>query len=141
MIEGPPGLDERCRDQIIKAEDGGVGLAQLSKYSIQMWQMKVNYQGVTTWLLRNNAILGISPRVKIKKTRLIGYDEDTEAIVLHMRGGVYMVQLKSMQCKKLDGVTNYASCRYYPFKSFRPPGDCSSLGLILYVYDLVTSYT
>ncbi|XBI23430.1 hypothetical protein VPH35_048682 [Triticum aestivum] len=140
MIEGP-GLNEPHKHRIIKAEDGHVGLFVLTEYSIQMWQMKVNYQGVTTWLLRNAAIHGISPRVKIKKTRLLGYDEDTEAIVLNMRGGVYMVELKSMQCKKLHEVTNYASCRYYPFKSFRPPGDCSSLGLILYVYDLVTSYT
>ncbi|XP_044352624.1 uncharacterized protein [Triticum aestivum] len=121
MIEGP-GLNEPHKHRIIKAEDGHVGLFVLTEYSIQMWHMKVNYQGVTTWLLRNAAILGISPQVKINKTRLIGYDEDTEAIVLHMRGGVYMVQLKSMQCKKLDGVTNYASCRYYPSKSFRPPG-------------------
>ncbi|XP_020153171.1 uncharacterized protein [Aegilops tauschii subsp. strangulata] len=61
MIEGP-GLNEPHKHRIIKAEDGHVGLFVLTEYSIQMWHMKVNYQGVTTWLLRNAAILGISPQ-------------------------------------------------------------------------------
>ncbi|XBI14687.1 hypothetical protein VPH35_057235 [Triticum aestivum] len=128
MIEGPQGLnDEPHKHRIIKAEDCDVGLFVLSENSIQLWQMKVNYQGITTWLLRNDAILEISPQIKRNKGRLLGYDEDIEAIFLHIHGGVYMVQLKSMQCKKLDESSHYTNYRYYPFKSFHAPGDCSSL--------------
>nr|XP_020153170.3 uncharacterized protein LOC109738488 [Aegilops tauschii subsp. strangulata] len=125
MIEGPPGLDERCRDQIVKAEDGGVGLAQLSKYSIQMWQMKVNCEGVPMWLFWKivdmHNILGISPHVKRNRGRLLGYDEDSNVIFLYMHGSVYMVKLKSMQFNKLyEGAYHI---NYHPFKSFCAPGE------------------
>ncbi|XBI14689.1 hypothetical protein VPH35_057237 [Triticum aestivum] len=125
VIKGPPGFNEPCcSHQIIKLGYGDVGLAVLSKARMQIWQRKANHHGVATWLpwktVDMHIILGISPLLKRNRQWLRGYDEDTDAIYLYMHGSVYMVQLKSMQYKKLyecGYLTNY-----HPFKSFGVPG-------------------
>jgi hypothetical protein len=53
---------------------------------------------------------------------LLGYDEDSDIIFLSVNGNVYMVQLKSMQSRKLyEGIEN--TYGYHPFKSFYTPGN------------------
>ncbi|XBI14688.1 hypothetical protein VPH35_057236 [Triticum aestivum] len=131
MIKGPSGINKLHRFHIIiKTEDGGVDLAVLSAPRIRIWQRKVNCEGVSTWLLQKtigmNKILRISPRIKRNMGRLLGYDEDTDEICF-----VYMVQLKSMQYRKLYKTNYYTN--YYPFKSFYVPGDLSSLLLIVHI--------
>ncbi|VAH70855.1 hypothetical protein VPH35_048681 [Triticum aestivum] len=133
MIKGPSGINKLHRFHIIiKTEDGGVGLAVLSTPRIRIWQRKVNCEGASTWLLQKtigmNKILRISPRIKRNMGRLMGYDEDTDEICLHIYGSVYMVQLKSMQYRKLYKTNYYTN--YYPFKSFyvsAPTAGCGGL--------------
>ena len=51
-------------------------------------------------------------------------------ILLYVKGSVYVVQLKSMQSRKLCEASN--TCSYYhSFRCFYVPGDYSSLVLIL----------
>ena len=105
---------------------GTVGLAVLSSHTLQLWLRKVNHRGVANWLSRKTVALGnllnIPPRTRRKREwlGLVGYDEDNDVILLGMSGGVYMVQLKSMQTKKLNVTRSPNYC--YPFTSFFPPG-------------------
>ncbi|CAM0878695.1 unnamed protein product [Alopecurus aequalis] len=59
---------------------------------------------------------------------LLGYDEVTDVVFLSVDHRVYMVQLKSMQSRKLHE-TRYTADRYYPFTSFYVPGIAIAGGL------------
>ena len=138
VIKGPPGIKDSGNFQIIQAEDGTVGIAMLSRryHDIQMWQRKVNSHGVGTWVMWKTIgthnipelrppIEGEEPWVKF----ILGYDEDTDGIILYVKHDVYMVQLKSMQSRKLWEPHHATLCN--SFNSFYMPGDCSSLVLTL----------
>ncbi|KAF7026897.1 hypothetical protein CFC21_099401 [Triticum aestivum] len=55
------------------------------------------------------------------------YTEDSDDIILYVGPNVYIIQLKSMQSKKLCGTRHVSG--HHSFKSFCMPGDCSSLVL------------
>ncbi|KAM3293748.1 hypothetical protein ACQJBY_036961 [Aegilops geniculata] len=136
MIKGPPGMNNTGNFQIIQAEDGAVGLTMLSCHNLQMWQRKVNCQGVCMWLLQKTVslhkLLKIPPRgnKRIKwQDKFLGYEEDNDVIFLYRYDSVYMVQLKSMQSRKFNGTRSreYREC-CYPFTGFFPPGTTISSG-------------
>uniref|UniRef100_M8CPV7 F-box protein AT5G49610-like beta-propeller domain-containing protein n=1 Tax=Aegilops tauschii TaxID=37682 RepID=M8CPV7_AEGTA len=136
VIKGPRCINNFVDFQIIRVEDDDVGLAVFSCRNLQVWQRKVDCQGVAIWLLQKNValhdIIELSPQTrKWREVRgkFVGYDEDTDEIFLSMHYNVYMVQLKSMQSKTLKGVSS--ASYFYPFTSFYPPGDCPSLLFIL----------
>ncbi|KAF7013767.1 unnamed protein product [Triticum aestivum] len=110
VIETPPGMNVPRNHQIVQAEDGTLGLAILSHHyhNIQMWQRKVNCQGVATWVpwktTEMHDILGLSPPTEVVKRGvelILGYDQDANEMLLYLDGTVYIVQLKSMQSRKL----------------------------------------
>ncbi|XP_047085523.1 uncharacterized protein LOC124696908 [Lolium rigidum] len=118
VIKGPPCLNFSLRHQIIRAEDDALGLAIFSHCRFEVWQRMVNCHGGTTWLLHNafetHTLLGLPPRIRGMK--ILGYDEDKDAIFLFVDANVYMVQLLSMQFRRL-----YESCypiNCHPFASF-----------------------
>ncbi|XBI61157.1 hypothetical protein VPH35_041991 [Triticum aestivum] len=112
VIKGPRGMHASGYFQIIQAEDCTVGLAVLSYHTLQLWQRKVNQRGIAKWLSRKTValdnLLNIPPRT--------GRNSEW----LELVGGVYMVQLKSMQTKKLNVTCSPNYC--YPLTSFFPPG-------------------
>jgi hypothetical protein len=128
--------------RIVEAEDGAVGLAILSYPRFRIWQRNANLHGVATWeiwkTIDMNNIPGI-PR-NVANYVLLGYCEDTDAFFISLERNVYMVQLKSMQSRRIHG-TQHTNC-YHPFASFYAPGDCSCSSLIsVYVYVVgVTKY-
>uniref|UniRef100_A0A453DXF2 F-box domain-containing protein n=1 Tax=Aegilops tauschii subsp. strangulata TaxID=200361 RepID=A0A453DXF2_AEGTS len=138
VIEGPPLTNNFDMDNIwiIQAGDGVVGLAVLSYPFFQIWQREVNFHGVAAWVLQKtieiHSILGLPPQIGrgagAKKTT-VGYSEDADVVFILVGDSLYMVQLKSMQCKRLCE-TNNSVC-YYPLTSFYVPGDSSSMGIIL----------
>ncbi|CAM0884006.1 unnamed protein product [Alopecurus aequalis] len=127
VISGAPTTNDTLyvKRQIIQAEDGNVGYAILSYPRFQTWQRNVNSHGVATWVpwktIVTDSILGLPPRVEGEmggKEIIQGYEEDTDVMFLRVNGSVYMVQLKSMQSKKLNGSLNG---HYHPFRSFYTP--------------------
>ncbi|KAF7026883.1 hypothetical protein CFC21_038970 [Triticum aestivum] len=127
LISAPPTINESRHffdmREVIQIMDGAVGIAILSHYyhNIQMWQRKT---------IDMHNIDGIPPGVEGVRPGLLfrlRYAEDTDEIFLYVGHNVYMVQLKSMQSKKLCE----SSCvsAHHSFKSFCMPGDCSSLVL------------
>jgi hypothetical protein len=131
VIKGPPELNGSLVHQIIQTEDGAVGLAVFSQDRFKMWERKANRHGGATWLLQKtvemHTILGRPSPIK-RSVAVLGYDEDNGVIFLHVGCTVYMVELMSMQSKKL--YKSHHSNRCYPFTSFYAQGDCSSLLLI-----------
>ncbi|KQK02662.1 uncharacterized protein LOC112271167 isoform X1 [Brachypodium distachyon] len=130
VITGPPMTDDFCHGsiQIIKAEDGVVGLASFSYPSIQIWQRKVNCNGVATWLVCKTVdlhnIIGLPPQLDERDSgmeTILGYAEDTNDILIYVHSSVYTVQLKSMQPKKLHETHHVMD--YHPFTSFYTPGE------------------
>uniref|UniRef100_A0A0D9XHN2 F-box domain-containing protein n=1 Tax=Leersia perrieri TaxID=77586 RepID=A0A0D9XHN2_9ORYZ len=92
--------------QILKTEDGGLGLATISRDSLQLWERKVCSQGgVAEWVLQKthelNMVLDLGSRVKIGHSVRLGYDEDTKVMLLWVDFSVFMLQLDSLQSKKL----------------------------------------
>ncbi|XBI23436.1 hypothetical protein VPH35_048687 [Triticum aestivum] len=123
LIKGPRRMNDFgiCQCQIIQIDDSIVGVAILSYHDIQVWWREVNSEGVSIWLSQRTValhnILNTLPQISetIPWNKLMGYDEDTNAIFLYMHDSAYMIQLKSMHSSKLD--VRY-SREYYPFRSF-----------------------
>jgi hypothetical protein len=137
VTKGPPITNDIIlyeNRQIIRAEGGVVGFSILSYPHFQMWQRNINGHGVATWVswktIDMHTILTLPSQIEEQQAKLVGYDEDTDDVFIHVNDSVYMVQLKSMQSKILHGRLNYIF-HYFPFRSFYTPGDYSSLFLIL----------
>ncbi|KAF7105440.1 hypothetical protein CFC21_106253 [Triticum aestivum] len=139
VLEGPSGMYRCHNHQIIQADDETVGLEMLSDndQKIQMWERKVNCHGVASWVqwktIEMHKILGLPRQVEGEKASLEfirGYVEDTDMIFLYVKGSVYVVQLKSMQSRKLFEVSN-TRIYCHSFRCFYAPGDYSSLVLVL----------
>ncbi|XP_044352838.1 uncharacterized protein [Triticum aestivum] len=126
VIRGPLVTNDFSHDSpwIIHAEDGALGFAVLSYHHLQLWQRNTNCHGAATWVLRNTidmrAILGLPPQIEVMKKGILGCVEDADEILLWVGRSVYMVQLKSMQSRKLCEISHFTYC--HSFKSFYPPG-------------------
>jgi len=126
MTSEPPitdGIDLGNR-QILQVEDGVVGFAILPYPRLQMWQLNVNAHGGPTWVpwmtVEMHRIPGLPPRIEQEESAcMLGYDEDTDSLFLHVRRNVYGVQLKLMQSRKLYEKNNVF--HFSPFKSFYTP--------------------
>jgi hypothetical protein len=119
---------------IIQGEDDALGFAIFSwpRFQTWQWQRDSNGHAVATWVpwktIEMHTIAGLPSQVDRKWAKLLGYDNDNDVLFLNVHGGTYMIQLKSMQSKKLN---NFYGTHCYLFKSFYAPGDFSSLVLIL----------
>ncbi|CAM0874436.1 unnamed protein product [Alopecurus aequalis] len=124
VIKGPPDLNVSLVHQIIQTEEGAVGLVIFSQGRFKMWEKKVNCHGGATWLLQKtveiHSILGLPAQIK-RPVAIQGYDEDNGVIFLYVDYNVYMVQLMSMQSRKLYESRYADSC--HPFTSFYAPGE------------------
>ncbi|KAM3346599.1 hypothetical protein ACQJBY_020899 [Aegilops geniculata] len=126
LIKGPPGLNYSTTHQIIKAEDGALGLAILSHGRFEMWQRKVSCHGATWFLQKTveiHTILGLPPQLEgsMRGVEILGYDEDNGVMFLFLDTNVYMLQVMSMQSRKLHQ-SRYAN-KCHPFTSFYGPGE------------------
>ncbi|XP_047056512.1 uncharacterized protein LOC124662754 [Lolium rigidum] len=109
--------------QIIQAEDGTVGFAALCDFHyrrcLEIWDRKIDSYGFPTGVLRQTVelqkILGLESRID-GKSYILHYMEDVQAILLQVQSSVYMIQLESLQPKKLFESTD--NCIYRPFTSF-----------------------
>ncbi|CAM0879187.1 unnamed protein product [Alopecurus aequalis] len=126
VIKGPPRLNASLTHQIIEADNGDVGLAMLSHGRFEMWQRKINCHGSAKWLLKKtlemHTVLGLRPHVdgSMRGMVILGYDEDKGGIFVYLGTNVYMVQLMSMQSRKL--YERNCAHNFHPFSSFYAPG-------------------
>ncbi|XP_047073165.1 uncharacterized protein LOC124682550 [Lolium rigidum] len=126
VITGPPvANDILCQNhRIIPAEDGALGFAVLSFPCFQMWRRNANDHGVATWVpwktIEMHTILGLPSQIDAGWKCLMGYDEDNDVVSLLVGYSIFMVQLKSMQSRKLHE-TKFIT-QWHPFTSFYTPG-------------------
>jgi hypothetical protein len=94
--------------QLLRTDEGsGLGLAVMSKLSIQLWKRKSNCNAVVGWVPMQKPIQleDIFPRKMPQDDKwvlLAGYDEVTNVILLSTRIGKFMLQLESMQITKIS---------------------------------------
>ncbi|VAI34438.1 unnamed protein product [Triticum turgidum subsp. durum] len=135
----------RPRLRIVRTEESGLGLIGYTGLSLQLWERKVNYDDVATWVLQKTIDLleNLLP-VELKWSWIHGYDEDDNVIFLCALNGSLMVQLDSIQfgnCFRtnLDGTTpperKDINTTYIPYKSFYAAGNsrflhCEDIGYV-----------
>jgi len=113
--------------RVVRTQDRGLGLAVLSKLSIQLWGRKADSDGgVAGWVLQKTVevdkLLSLPPSMTMANVpaRILGYDEDSNAIHVATSAGAYAVQLESMQFTELFNVYRISG---HPYTSFYTAGN------------------
>jgi hypothetical protein len=134
VIIRPPVADINIGcSRIIRAEDGGIGLAVLSYPTFRMYDRKVSSHGSSTWVMRKvvemDKILGYpaSMEMEVGQMYITGYTEEAGAIVVCVHYGrkedyLYVVQLDSMRYKEIGA--DFLENAYYPYANFYTGGKC-----------------
>uniref|UniRef100_A0A453GF73 F-box domain-containing protein n=1 Tax=Aegilops tauschii subsp. strangulata TaxID=200361 RepID=A0A453GF73_AEGTS len=109
--------------RIVPTEDGGLGFIHLSGLHGQLWKREPG----SVWVL-DRAIEFEELRSVCKGDRyprVVGFSEDSNAILLQTNSGVFMVYLRSMEFKK---ISNMGVIRLRcPFACFYPAGNSQPL--------------
>ncbi|CAM0947757.1 unnamed protein product [Alopecurus aequalis] len=131
MIPLPVGLDpESSRSySVMRAEGGGTGLLFVSTpdCSAQLWKRKTDCDGVASWVLGRTIALDNLLSLDLRNNQGIhiqGFEEENNVVFLSMFDGVFMVQLDSLQFKKLSNIN---VCRLYPFECVYAAGNMLNL--------------
>ncbi|KAK1693589.1 hypothetical protein QYE76_010286 [Lolium multiflorum] len=118
--------------QILRTQDNGLGLAITSGLSIQLWERKSNSDGVLRWVLAKTLqlenLLELKPGMeKQAGTIILGHDEYSNAIFVSISTSVFLIQLESLQYKKVVENHNYRFLTtYYPYTNFYATGSAIS---------------
>ncbi|KAM0848362.1 hypothetical protein ACQ4PT_054431 [Festuca glaucescens] len=109
--------------QLLRTNDSGIGFAVLSNLGIQLWKRSSNSDNVVGWVLQSNVIQleGLFPQEMPsdhKKAGMVGYDEESDAIILATYIGDFMLQLDSMQFMRISKRNCWSSKLYYPYRNF-----------------------
>ncbi|CAL5006680.1 unnamed protein product [Urochloa decumbens] len=119
VIEWPSSVtvSGRCTRHIMLAQNGGLGLAILSCDDLKMWERKVSSEGVAEWVLQKTHSLSKIHGMEsgTEGVCVLGYAEDTNVMLLWTVFGVYMLQLDSLESRKL-WETNFL-CPHHPYTS------------------------
>ena len=127
VINPPAAAAVHGRANILMAsEDDRLGIAHLDKLMFYLWSMEVGPDGVAAWM--QHRAIDLRPIVPIGyptiQVLLIGSMEGANIIFTTTTIGVYAIDLKSLQSRKLCERQNVQSL--FPFTSFYyPPGTFS----------------
>jgi hypothetical protein len=86
--------------RVVRTQDRGLGLAILSRFSIQMWGRNKadSGGGVVGWVLQKtihvDKLLSLPPSIHTFPARILGYDEDSNAVHLSTATSAFAVQLE-----------------------------------------------
>ncbi|PAN20003.1 hypothetical protein PAHAL_3G312800 [Panicum hallii] len=112
--------------RVVRTQDRGLGLAILSRLSVQLWGRKADSDGgAAGWVLQKTVevdkLLSLPPSMMANvPARILGYDEDNNAVHLATSTGAYAVQLESMQFTELSSVYSISG---HPYTSFYTAGN------------------
>ncbi|KQJ93022.1 hypothetical protein BRADI_3g02252v3 [Brachypodium distachyon] len=105
---------------VMRAEDGGLGCLFLSGFSAQFWKRKTECGGVaSSWVLGRtielDKVLPMNSEEERVPLRMMGFAEDSNVAVVWTFDGLFMVQVESLQFKKVceTNIIQY----YHPFES------------------------
>ena len=126
MIQKPedPRVTNNSGIQALRVEGNKLGLATLSKLSIQLWQRETNSDAAGRWVpwktIELDKLLPLSRLMRIWPTTILGFDEDSNAFFICTSVGIYMIQLESTQFTKLFEGDSFTA--YYPYTSLCTAG-------------------
>ncbi|XP_051181261.1 uncharacterized protein [Lolium perenne] len=112
--------------QVLRTEDGGLGLAILSGPSLRLWAMRSNSDGgFLGWAVQRTLQLDkllslLLPRRKDQGVMIWGYAEESNVLFVSAEPDIFMIQLDSMHFKNLRGTVHIT--RLYPYSSFFAAG-------------------
>ncbi|TVU07038.1 hypothetical protein EJB05_47077, partial [Eragrostis curvula] len=109
--------------QILRMEDGGLGLAIPSDGSIQLWERKTSSVGIAAWRLQKtielDKLLLLKTPMDSSFSVILGYDEDGHVMFIMTDDGIFMVHLNSMKFRKISNRSNFMIVTaYHPYRSF-----------------------
>ena len=110
----------------VRADGGGLGLlfVSMSDCSVQLWKRTTDSDGIASWVLARTIELDkLLPLDSQNRSSLLlrEFAEENNVLFLSTFLGVFMVQLDSLQFKKLFE-TDGLSC-HHPFESVYIPGN------------------
>ncbi|KAM3335114.1 hypothetical protein ACQJBY_029494 [Aegilops geniculata] len=115
----PPQVKARpFKLRIVPTGDGGLGIIHLSTFHGQLWKREPG----SVWV-HDRAIEFEELRSACKGDRyplIVGFSEDSNAILVQTNSGVFMVYLRSMEFKKISNMGDFHL--HYPFACFYPAG-------------------
>ncbi|CAL5002529.1 unnamed protein product [Urochloa decumbens] len=111
--------------RIVVAEDGGLGLAILSCYMLQMWERKICSEGVEIWVLQKSHKLQKILGQMSGSVVLLGYANDIHVMLLWINARIWMLHLDSLQCRKLWETR--VICRNHPYATIYDSGFAKSV--------------
>jgi hypothetical protein len=115
---------------VMQAEGGRLGLLSLSGYTAQLWNRNTaDPNGVSSWVLGRTIELGrllsLDSKKETRSIQMIGYAEENNVTFFRTVAGIFMVQLETLQFKKLLENNNCVIC--YPLESVYAAGNSLSL--------------
>ncbi|KAF7069443.1 hypothetical protein CFC21_075073, partial [Triticum aestivum] len=114
----PPSDDSTI---LMAMEDGSLGFAQVDSVTFYLWSSQMGSEGVASWtrprVIDLNNLLPIKNPDKV--LRLIGSVEGRDIVFITTDLGIYEINLKSLQWKKLWKRKNFL--RLIPYMSFHNP--------------------
>ncbi|KAL6591868.1 hypothetical protein ACP70R_049731 [Stipagrostis hirtigluma subsp. patula] len=117
-IYKPSRLVAGSKFQIFQTEDHCLGLVVVSGMSMQLQKRQLNAGGFWRWIIQKNIQLAehlpLPPWMRTWGARIYGFAEDKNAIFLSIGSDVFVIQLESMQFRKLPERPK-GSNTYYPF--------------------------
>ncbi|XP_044411116.1 uncharacterized protein [Triticum aestivum] len=115
------GANSNCHFSVMRAEGGGLGFLFLSDFNAQIWSRKKDCDAAVSWVLRRTVQLdkllplkqgmGVVPLILL----LLGLAEDNNVLFLMADAGIFMVQLESLQFKRLSKISFWR--HLHPFET------------------------
>uniref|UniRef100_A0ACD5Z357 Uncharacterized protein n=2 Tax=Avena sativa TaxID=4498 RepID=A0ACD5Z357_AVESA len=104
--------------KVIRADGGGLGFLFVSDFNAQLWERNINCDGVASWVLGRtielDKLLSLDSEVE-DDIVILGFAEENNMVLLWTESGSFMVQLQSLQFKKLSGFNSTTD--YIPYES------------------------
>ena len=120
-------------------EDGSLGFAHVDGLTLYLWSRQMGSDGVASWTKRT--VIKLKNFLPIQDPHrgltLIGSSEGGDIVFVTTYLGIYQINLKSLQWKKLQKRENFSGL--FPYMSFHNPEGISicpffcDMGTTLYV--------
>ncbi|XP_037475285.1 uncharacterized protein LOC119352807 [Triticum dicoccoides] len=109
--------------QILRTQDGCLGLAISSQQSMQLWERNTS-EGVGRWVLRKtlhlDKLLPAKPGMEKAHIQILGYAEESNVMFLVIGFSVFMIQLDSLRFKLI--FESNLRTTYHPYTNFYAGG-------------------
>ncbi|CAM0878145.1 unnamed protein product [Alopecurus aequalis] len=121
LIDAPEaGVDMPTASVLMAIEDGNLGLAHLKKLTLFIWSRRMGSHGVAAWTQRR--VINLQDHLPIQnpeeRVRLLGSVEGSDVVFVSTDLGIYKVDLKSLQHKKISNGEYLVSL--IPYMSYAP---------------------